>query len=106
MYTCELITKPSEGVEITWEFTYYHSPVRPATYLDPPEGGIEIESDTHPIAVTYYPADGEELTIEKIQEGSILDHLLVGKYGTPSDDECFVAASDDHHFNRCENTRW
>ena len=105
MATCELVTKPTDGVEITWELTYWYSPVRPATLYDPPEGGIETDGDPRPIAVTYYPIEGDELSFKNIQEGSILDHLLVGKYGTPSDDDCFYAANGDH-FDRCKDTRW
>ncbi len=104
MATCELVTEPADGVEITWELTYEHFPFRAATRLDPPEGGIEIDRDPRPITVIYSPADGEGRKIDGIQEGSRLDHLLVGKYGTPSDDECYDAANADH-FDRCDNAR-
>lgn len=95
-YFAKLVTEPADGVEITWEVPYSWSTPRPATYLDPPEGGLELDGDPRPVCVTYYPAEGEELTIDGIQGGSILDHLLVGKYGTPSDEACWDAAGEAH----------
>jgi len=98
-----LVTEPVYGVEITWEVLYYWSKPTPATYLDPPEGGLELDG-TRPIEVTWCPMDGESLTIGGIQEGSILDLLLTGKYG-PTENECWEAAGE-HNAARLEDTRW
>lgn len=91
-FTVEIVTNHESGngeVEVTWEVPLYWTPPRPATYLDPPEGGIELDGEPHPIAVTYYPELGDDYTIEGIQEGSILDILLSGKYPPPDEDECY-----------------
>jgi hypothetical protein len=104
-YHAEIVTEPVDGVEITWEVPYSWSRPRPATYLDPPEGGVELDGDPRPVCVTYYPEEGDELTIDHIEEGSILDILLVAKYGTPDDGVCWDAANEDNEA-RMEDPRW
>lgn len=93
--TVEIVTTPVDGVEITWSLEYSWSKPVPATYLDPPEGGAEIEGEPEPIAVTYYPEQGEPFSIDNIQPGSILNHLLGKKYKAPHDGECWDAINED-----------
>ena len=96
VYLATLVTEPGDGVEITWEIPYSWTRPQPATYLDPPEGGVEIDGDPRPVEVTYYPAEGDELTIGNIGEGSMLDILLVNKYGTPHESYLWEAAEEDN----------
>jgi len=106
LHFAELVTTPQDGVELTWEVGYYWSKPIPATYLDPPEGGLELEpGHLRIVEVTYYPAEGEDFTIRGIQEGSILDILLSERYGTPSDEACEEAAAEDNAA-RMEDPRW
>jgi hypothetical protein len=101
----QLFAEPSEGVLIDWEGTYAWSTPREATYFEPAEGGLELDEDPRPIAVTYQPHEGEEFSIDDIQFGSILHHLLVAKYGLPSDGDQWEAAGDAHEAHS-EDTRW
>ena len=98
----EFATEPEHGITITWGLDYEFSPIVDATYLDTPEGGVEIDQEPTTIGVEYYNFEcSRGIEITGIQAGSILCHLLVGKYGTPSDDECFDAANGDR-----EDPRW
>jgi len=94
MYEAELVKTHSNGggeVEITWVVNYDWSPLRPATHLSPGEGGAELDGEVYPCEVTYYPAEGDIFTIDRIQEGSLLALLLVGKYGPPDEVELWEA---------------
>jgi len=105
MPSYEIVNEPSEGVEITWEGTYAWSTPRTATYLSPAEGGIELDEEPRPVTVTYYPHEGEELTIDRIQYGSIMHHLLVAKHGLPPEDDQWEAAGSNYN-DSMEDTRW
>ena len=87
-------------MEITWEVPYTWSRPRPATYLDPPEPGLELDGEARPIEVAWWPRLADELIIGGIQDGSILDALLVQKYGLPPEDLCWEAAGDDNDSRR------
>jgi len=93
MHKATLVTYPQDWLEITWEITYYWSPIRPATYLDPPEGGLEIETEAVCREITVYPLSGEGWTISGIQEGSILD-ILANTNNPPKEEEIWEAAGD------------
>jgi len=88
---------PRDGVAITWTVPYSWEQSTPATYLDPAEGGIEL-GEVFPIAIEWFPENAEDAIVEDIAEGSILDILIVKKYGTPSDGECWAAAETDCEF--------
>jgi len=94
MMLTEIVTTPIEGVEITWCVPFDWTPPTTGTYDTPPEGGLELDGDPHPVCVTYYPIGMEEYTIDHIDKGSILGILLVEKYGTPSERECLEGIAD------------
>jgi len=105
MLTYELVTEPADGVVITWEGGYYWSTPRPATRIDPPEGGLELEDDIRPIGVTYHHARADKPVTEIVTTGGLLHHLLVEKYGLPSDEDQWEAAGEANAACR-EDTRW
>jgi len=91
-----LATEPVDGVEIVWEVPYSWSRPRPATYLDPAEGGLELDGDPQVVKVTD---DGVEILDEEYTE------ILVRLCGIPSEDQCWEAASD-HNEARMEDPRY
>ena len=94
------------GVEITWRTRYEWSTLRPATHESPAEGGLELDGDPFPVTVSYYPRMGiEQLTIDNIQEGSILGILLTERHDTPHEDN-FWEAAGVHNNERLQDPRW
>ena len=91
----EFTTKPTEGVEITWRIDYAWSRPIPATYYSPAEGGLELDGEPWPVAVTWYPYEAPHLSVGDISEGSILALWLIHRYGLPPVDDWYAAIDED-----------
>ena len=78
-------------MEFTWEVPFDETPYRPATRLDPSEGGVELDGDPELVEITIYPDSGDALTIrdlsEKLKGSVICQH-------PPTDDDCMGAILD------------
>ena len=60
--TLELVTyTEDEEYEFTWNVDVFIYPKVKATYLDPPEGGPEVDGDPILIAAARIDADGSQL---------------------------------------------
>jgi len=92
MSVATMVTHPNEWIEIEWDVHFSWSRPIPATYLDPPEGGTELDYAT-PTSVTFYPPEGEPYCIDHIQEGSMLALMVEAEY-YPSDEDCYAACDE------------
>lgn len=82
-------------VELTWSVPYSWIPETLGDNHTPPEGGVWLEGDPLLVGASYYPVEAEPFHVEDIEEGSIAETLIVGKYGYPDDDECYGAAYEN-----------
>ena len=92
-------------IETVWEFQVAFYPMVPATYLDPPEGGPEIDGDPELLSVVISDAEGNEMVVfNNQQHKEILEILMVSLSEvdlTPSEDDMWEAIReygnhDDH----------
>lgn len=81
-----------ELVEITWAVPYSWSKPRPATYLDPPEGGLELDGDPYPTELVVFDDDGSEAYRIRGDELDLFD--LAQLIGGIDDTEMWEAAAD------------
>jgi hypothetical protein len=89
----EILTE-TEWCEVTWAVEYEWTKPVPATYLDPPEGGMEITSDPEPIFVTFYFDEHDEIDIN-LSEYPDFAATIAREWREPSFDECLNEAELD-----------
>lgn len=92
-------------IETVWEFGVTFYPLIPATYLDPPEGGPEIDGDPELVRVIISDAEGNKISdFNRKHHKEILEILAVSIDEldlTPSDEDMRTAMEeygdpDDH----------
>lgn len=82
----------SDFLEAKVSVPYSVSPYRPATYLDPPEGGPEFDGEPWVCELTL--TDNETFAVKDIQPGSIID-LHIWHHCDISEEQLWQIVTDD-----------
>jgi hypothetical protein len=101
-----LVTQHRGGmIEIEWVVPYLWSTPVPATRIDPPEGGLEIDGDPWIAEITFYGnLSDDTLTFGGCEPGCLLDLTFGVQYAPQLHEMLDVAA--EHNATQLEDTRW